>query len=112
MDFLQLTGKTILVAGVANRKSVAFHTAKLLQEAGANVLLSVRSQARAESVTKLFPDAKIIVCDVEHQDQIDALRDEVMASTNVLHGIVHSAICVSAGRKYLVLFLDRDGREL
>jgi enoyl-[acyl-carrier protein] reductase I len=90
MDFLQLTGKTILVAGVANRKSVAFHTAKLLQEAGAHVLLSVRSQARADSVKKLFPDAKIIVCDVEHQDQIDALRDEVMATTDVLHGIVHS----------------------
>ena len=90
MDFLQLTGKTILVAGLANRKSVAFHTTKLLQEAGANVVLSVRSQARADSVKKLFPDAKIIVCDVEHQDQIDALRDAVAATTDTLHGIVHS----------------------
>ena len=90
MDFLQLTGKTILVAGLANRKSVAFHTARLLQEAGANVVLSVRSQARADSVKKLFPDAKIIVCDVEHQDQIDALRDAVAATTDTLHGIVHS----------------------
>ncbi len=90
MDFLQLTGKTILVAGVANRKSVAFHTAKLLQEAGANIVLSVRTQARADSVKKLFPDATIIVCDVEHQDQIDALRDAVAAMTDTLHGIVHS----------------------
>lgn len=90
MDFLQLTGKTILVAGVANRKSVAWHTAKLLQEAGANVLLSVRSQARADSVKKLFPDLPIFVCDVEHQEQIDALRIAVAATTNVLHGIVHS----------------------
>ncbi len=90
MDFLQLTGKTILVAGLANRKSVAFHTTKLLQETGANVVLSVRSQARADSVKKLFPDAKIFVCDVEHQEQIDALRDSVAATTDTLHGIVHS----------------------
>lgn len=90
MDFLQLTGKNILVAGVANRKSVAWHTAKLLQEAGANVLLSVRSEARAASVAKIFPDAQIFVCDVEHQDQIDALQKSVAETTNVLHGIVHS----------------------
>ncbi len=54
MDFLQLAGKNVLVVGVANRKSVAWHSAKVLQEAGANVLFSVRSEARAESVRKLF----------------------------------------------------------
>ena len=32
-DFLQLTGKTILVCGLANRKSVAFQIGKLLIEA-------------------------------------------------------------------------------
>jgi enoyl-[acyl-carrier protein] reductase I len=90
MDFLQLSGKTILIVGVANRKSVAWHTAKVLQEAGANLIFSVRSAARAESVQKLFPDSKVFVCDVEHQDQIDALKAEVSKSTSVLHGIVHS----------------------
>ena len=33
MDFLQLAGKTILVVGVANRKSVAWHVARVLTEA-------------------------------------------------------------------------------
>jgi len=90
MDFLQLTGKNILVFGVANRKSVAWHTAKVLQEAGANLLFSVRSEARAESVKKLFPDSKVFVCDVEHQEQIDKLRQDVESTVDVLHGIVHS----------------------
>lgn len=90
MDFLQLTGKNILVVGVANKKSVAWHTAKLLRDAGANVLLSVRSEARAESVRKLFPDRPVFVCDVEHQDQIDELGRSVAAAVPVLHGIVHS----------------------
>lgn len=90
MDFLQLSGKSILILGVANRKSVAFHTAKLLKDAGARILLSVRSQARAESVRKLFPEDPILVCDLEHQDQIDRLKTEVEAVTPVLQGIVHS----------------------
>ncbi len=90
MDFLQLTGKNILVAGVANRKSVAWHTARLLQEAGANVLLSVRSETRAASVAKLFPGSPIFVCDVEHQEQIDVLQKAVAAEVSVLHGVVHS----------------------
>lgn len=90
MDFLQLSGKTILIVGVANRKSVAWHTAKVLQENGAKLIFSVRSEARAESVRKLFPDSAVFVCDVEHQDQIDALKAAVTTTTTVLHGIVHS----------------------
>lgn len=90
MDFLQLSGKSVLIFGVANRKSVAYHTAKLLKDAGARILLSVRSQARADSVRKLFPEDPIFVCDLEHQDQIDRLQTEVTATTPVLHGIVHS----------------------
>ena len=90
MDFLQLTGKNVLVLGVANKKSVAYHTAKLLSDAGANVLFSVRSEVRREAVRKLFPNAPVYLCDVEHQDQIDRLRDDVAAQHQTLHGFVHS----------------------
>ena len=90
MDFLQLEGKTVLVFGVANRKSVAFHTGRVLAEAGANVVYAVRSPARQESVRKLVGEAPIYVCDVEHQEQIDKLRDDIAAAHPQLHGIVHS----------------------
>ncbi|WP_417847670.1 enoyl-ACP reductase FabI [Thalassoglobus sp.] len=90
MDFLQLTGKSILVMGAANRKSVAYHVGKLLTEAGADVLWSVRSQARKEQLRKLVGDAPIYVCDVEHQDQIDGLRDAVANDRESIHGLVHS----------------------
>jgi len=89
-DFLQLTGRTILVVGIANRKSVAWHTAKVLQDAGARLVFSVRSPVRAESVRKLFPECPVFVCDVEHQDQIEALRASVSEVAPELHGIVHS----------------------
>ncbi len=89
-DFLQLAGKNVLVLGVANRKSVACHAARVLIEAEANVIFAVRSEQRRETVGKLFPDAPVYLCDVEHQEQIDQLREEVTAKHESLHGIVHS----------------------
>ena len=90
MNFLQLTGKTFLIFGVANRKSVAWHTAKLLKEAGANVIFSVRSEARKESLQKLLAEETVFVCDVEQQEEIDRLRDDVFKECDTLAGIVHS----------------------
>jgi len=90
MSFLQLTDKFILVLGVANRKSVAWQSAEVLREVGANVIFAVRSEERAATVRKLAPDAPVFVCDVEHQEEIDRLRDDVAGVTSSLHGIVHS----------------------
>lgn len=99
-DFLQLEGKTILVTGVANRKSVAWHTARVLTEAGANVVYVVRSPERAQSVEKLTGDAPLYVCDVEHEDQIARLAETVAKHHPVLHGIVHS-----------IAFADYDAKD-
>ena len=43
-DFLGLAGKTVLVLGVANKKSVAYHVGQTLQYAGATVVYVVRTQ--------------------------------------------------------------------
>ena len=90
MDFLQLEQKKILVFGVANRKSVAYHVGQVLSDAGADVIYSVRSDERRESVRNLLGAPPIYVCDVERQEQIERLRDEVAAEHDTLHGIVHS----------------------
>lgn len=90
MDFLQLAGKRILVFGVANRKSVAWQTGKVLEQAGAEVIYVVRSEARKESLLKLSVEASIYVCDVEHQEQIDQLATEIGQKHDVIHGLVHS----------------------
>ncbi len=90
MDFLQLQGRNILVLGVANRKSVAWHTAELLLQAGANVLFSVRSEQRAEAVRRLAPGASVFVCDVEQQHDINRLAEHVDNAVDSLHGLVHS----------------------
>ncbi|MFP6764610.1 MAG: SDR family oxidoreductase, partial [Planctomycetaceae bacterium] len=89
-DFLQLAGKNVLVLGAANRKSVACHSARVLVDAGANVIFAVRSEQRRKTVEKLFPGTPVFLCDVEHQDQIDSLRDTIQANHKSLNGIVHS----------------------
>ncbi len=89
-DFLQFAGKSVLVFGVANRKSVAYHVGRVLREAGADVVYVVRSPERRESAAKLLDGAEVFVCDVEHEDQIALLRAEIGQRRSVFHGLVHS----------------------
>jgi enoyl-[acyl-carrier protein] reductase I len=91
MNFLQLAGKKIIVFGLANRKSVACAIAKLLQEAGAEVIHVVRSPVRKETAEKLFPDSRVFVCDVENEENIARVRKEIYGTIEgKIHGIVHS----------------------
>ncbi len=90
-DFLQLAGKTFLVMGVANKKSVAWHIAKTLEEQGAKVVYSVRSELRRKSLESLLADRPILVCDVEAEDACPRLASELaQAGLTPLHGVVHS----------------------
>ncbi len=90
MDFLQLENKTILVFGVANRKSVAYFIGQTLTGAGANIVYVVRSDERKQKVAKLLGDAEVFICDVEHQDQVEKLQTEVAEKHPKLDGLVHS----------------------
>ena len=91
MDFLQLSGKSVVVFGVANKKSVAWHIGKTLESHGAKVIYVVRSEARKESTAKLLADRPVYVCDVEFEEQIDAVRDQIAKDhPDPLVGLVHS----------------------
>ena len=90
MSFLNLENKRVLVMGVANRKSVAWAITKSLEEEGAEVIHSVSSEARLESLHKLLGDRKAYLCDVEFPEQITALADQIAADYGSLDGIVHS----------------------
>lgn len=90
-DFLQLAGKTILVQGVANRKSVAWFIARTLEEQGARVVYAVRSEARKKSLEALLAGKPVFICDVEEEGACERLASEVAAAgLTPLHGLVHS----------------------
>jgi enoyl-[acyl-carrier protein] reductase I len=89
-DFLQLDRKRILVMGVANRKSVAWHISRVLLDAGAEVVYAVRNEARRAQVQQLVGDAAVFACDVEFEDQIEKLRRDLSERYDHLDGFVHS----------------------
>jgi enoyl-[acyl-carrier protein] reductase I len=84
MDFLGVAGKTFYIAGVANKKSVAYFSAKTLIENGANCIFSVQSSAHLETVKKLFPESPVFVFDVEKDHN---LSEKINTK---IDGILHS----------------------
>lgn len=89
-DFLRLKGKNVLVFGIANRKSVAFHIAKELVDAGAHLICSVLLKEHEEVVNKHFPEARVYFCDLSSEERIAELADAVRGDYGAIHGIVHS----------------------
>ena len=90
MSFLGLEGKVVVVFGVANKKSVAFHIGKILREEGAVPVYVVRSQARKESTAKFISDSDVYICDVENEKEIDAVVEKISTKYPQIYGIVHS----------------------
>ena len=90
MSFLALAGKTYLVFGVANRKSVAWAVGRTLEEEGARVVYSVRSEDRRKSLDGLLGARAVHVCDVEQEGAAERLAAEVGSKYGPLQGLVHS----------------------
>ncbi|QDU27386.1 Enoyl-[acyl-carrier-protein] reductase [NADH] FabI [Anatilimnocola aggregata] len=89
-DYLGLAGKSVIVLGVANKKSVAWQVAQGLIACGAEVTFVVRSEERRASVQKLIGSRPVFVCDVEFEDQIQRLREDLIATGKKFAGLLHS----------------------
>ena len=90
MDFLQVSKKVFFITGVANKKSVAFFTAKTLIENGAVVVFSCQNVENQIKTQKLFPDNTVLICDVESEQSIKELGAYFKTSNIKLSGFVHS----------------------
>jgi enoyl-[acyl-carrier protein] reductase I len=88
MNFLDLDGKTFYIAGVANKKSVAYFTAKTLLENGASCIFSVQRPEQREALQKLFPESPVFIFDVEKDASI--LPQEIKKHTDRIDGFLHS----------------------
>ena len=87
-----LNGKRILVTGVLLESSIAFHTAKLAQEQGAEVVLTGFGRlSLVERIANRLPKpAPVIELDVQNTEQLDGLADKVRQHVDGLDGVVHS----------------------
>lgn len=91
MSYLELEGRSYVVMGVANRKSVAWAVAQALEGQGAKVIYSVRSEARRSSLESLLSGRQVFVCDVEKEGDAERLAQKVAdAGLGPIDGLVHS----------------------
>ncbi|MBT2528955.1 enoyl-ACP reductase FabI [Streptomyces sp. ISL-99] len=87
-----LDGKRILITGVLMESSIAFHTAKMAQEQGAEVILTAFPRPTlTERIAKRLPKpAKVIELDVTNTEHLDRLEGLVREELGGLDGVVHS----------------------
>ncbi|MCZ4096140.1 enoyl-ACP reductase FabI [Streptomyces sp. SID13666] len=87
-----LEGKRILITGVLMESSIAFHTAKLAQEQGAEIILTAfpRPTLTERIARKLPKPTKVIELDVTNPEHLGSLADTVRTELGSLDGVVHS----------------------
>ncbi|MCP9946311.1 enoyl-ACP reductase FabI [Streptomyces somaliensis] len=87
-----LEGKRILVTGVLMESSIAFHTAKVAQEQGAEVILTAfpRPTLTERIARKLPKPAKVFELDVTDDEHLARVEEVVRAELGGLDGVVHS----------------------
>jgi len=88
-----LSGKRVLIFGVASNRSIAWGIAKAMQREGAELAFAYQGERLKERVEKLAGecDSDIVVpCDVEDDEQIEAVFDHLDDYWDCLDIIVHS----------------------
>lgn len=87
-----LDGKRILITGVLMESSIAFHTAKVAQEQGAEVILTAFPRPTlTERIAKKLPKpATVFELDVTDDEHLARVEETVRKELGGLDGVVHS----------------------
>jgi enoyl-[acyl-carrier protein] reductase I len=90
---INLAGKTAVVFGLANKRSIAWGIAQRLHAAGATLAIcyqNERMRAEAEDLIKELPGASGFQCDVSIDSEIDALFGALKDKYGKLDVLVHA----------------------
>ena len=93
MYTIDLSGKTALVLGVANQRSLAWAIAESLGSAGCRLAFTYQGERLHQNVTKLasnYDDALIMACDVTSEEQIDGVFAQIGKDFGRLDIMIHS----------------------
>lgn len=93
MYAIDLEGKTGVVFGVANHRSIAWAIALLLRQAGARLAIAYQNERVREDVEKLvasWGDTPLIECDVASDDNVAAAFEKVTEEMDRLDLVIHS----------------------
>jgi enoyl-[acyl-carrier protein] reductase I len=122
---IDLAGKTGVVFGVANHRSIAWAIAQILNKAGARLAIAYQNERVREEVQKLtasWQGTPLIECDVRSDDNVKTAFDKVAEAFGRLDIIVHSIAFanredlggrfVDTGREGFLLALDVSAYSL
>ncbi len=90
---IDLSGKTAVVFGLANKRSIAWGIAQKLHEAGATLAIcyqNERMKLEAEDLIKELPGASGFQCDVSSDNEIDTLFAALKEKFSKLDILVHA----------------------
>ena len=89
-----LAGKTGLVFGVANKRSIAWAIARAWHNAGASLIFNYQGERVKDNVAELAAtfgeDVALAPCDVSSDDEIKAFFDMVKTKTERVDLLLHS----------------------
>jgi len=89
-----LAGKTGLIVGIANKRSIAWAIAQAAAAEGASLVLTHQGERLEENVRELaatLPAALVLPCDVTNDEQMDAVFAAIERDHGGLDFLVHGA---------------------
>jgi len=90
---INMQGRTAVVFGVANKRSIAWAIAQRLQAAGVSLAITYQNERLAQEAKDLItalPGAEAFQCDVSSDQEIDQLFQQLKSRYGKLHTLVHS----------------------
>jgi enoyl-[acyl-carrier protein] reductase I len=98
---LSLAGKTFVVMGVANKRSIAWGIARSLHQAGARLIFTYAGERMESSVSELAGSLEadntlVLPCDVTNDEEIAKCFAQIKDEAGVIHGIAH---CIAFANK-------------
>ncbi|PAD47110.1 enoyl-ACP reductase FabI [Shouchella clausii] len=114
MKAIDLSNRTYVVMGVANKRSIAWAIAQALAGAGANLVFTYAGERLEKNVRSLAETLEgehfVLPCDIANDEEIDKTFNEIKEKAGVIHGLAH---CIAFANKEELegeyLNVTRDG---
>ncbi|QFT88403.1 Enoyl-[acyl-carrier-protein] reductase [NADH] FabI [Bacillus sp. THAF10] len=98
---LSLDGRTYVVMGVANKRSIAWGIARSLHDAGARLVFTYAGERLEKSVRELAEslernDSIVLPCDVTKDEEVHTCFQQIKEEVGTIHGVAH---CIAFANK-------------
>ncbi|MCK1976489.1 enoyl-ACP reductase FabI [Jeotgalicoccus huakuii] len=92
---MDLSGKTYVIMGVANKRSIAWGAARALDKMGAKLVFTILGERFRKEIDKLLTELEgdhdiIVECDVSNDENVEQAFKEIGEKTGGIDGVLHA----------------------